>query len=215
MHRYRTHTCGELRKSHIGINAVLSGWIHNRRDHGGVLFIDLRDHYGITQVVIRPDTGFQYEIAHMHKETVVRFEGKVIPRDEDAINPGMDTGEVELEVSAYELLGSCVSLPFGIFPEEEAPEENKMGDKTQPYRKSKAGRFQISLFKFEKVIRNGDTIRSEVIIDNIRACVQYSKYNNYAGEWQRQQIWCTPEELRDIVDAIDKLTHREENKVIQ
>ena len=90
-----------------------------------------------------------------------------------------------------------------------------MGDKAQPYRKSKSGRFQISLFKFEKVIRNGDTIRSEVIIDNIRACVQYSKYNNKAGEWQRQQIWCSPEELRDIVDVIDKLTFREENKVIQ
>ncbi|MBT4483460.1 MAG: hypothetical protein HOC71_07265 [Candidatus Latescibacteria bacterium] len=90
-----------------------------------------------------------------------------------------------------------------------------MGDKTQPYRKSKSGRFQISLFKFEKVIRNGDTIRSEVIVDNIRVCVQYSKFNNRAGEWQRQQIWCTPEELRDLVDAIDNLTLRKENEVIR
>jgi len=90
-----------------------------------------------------------------------------------------------------------------------------MNEKTQPYRKSKTGRFQISLFKFEKVIKNGDTIRSEVRIDNIRACVQYSNYNNRAGEWQRQQIWCSPEELRDIVSAIDNLTLREENKVIQ
>ncbi|MFC1606868.1 hypothetical protein ACFL47_02765 [Candidatus Latescibacterota bacterium] len=84
-----------------------------------------------------------------------------------------------------------------------------MNEKTKPYRKSKSGRFQISLFKFEKVIRNGDDIRSEVSVDNIRVCVQYSKFNNKAGEWQRQQIWCTPEELRDLVDAIDKLTLRE------
>ena len=90
-----------------------------------------------------------------------------------------------------------------------------MGDKIQPYRKTKSGRFQISLFKFEKVIRNGDTIRSEVIIDNIRVCVQYSNYNNKAGEWQRQQIWCTPEELRDLVNAIDNLTLREESELIQ
>ena len=90
-----------------------------------------------------------------------------------------------------------------------------MNKKILPYRKSRSGRYQISLFKFEKVIRNGDSIRSEVRIDNIRVCVQYSNYNNRAGEWQRQQIWCTPEELRDLVDAIDNLTLREENKVIQ
>ncbi|MBT4484088.1 MAG: hypothetical protein HOC71_10485 [Candidatus Latescibacteria bacterium] len=85
----------------------------------------------------------------------------------------------------------------------------------KPYRKTKSGRFQISLFKFEKVIRNGDTIRSEVRIDNIRVCVQYSNYNNRAGEWHRQQIWCSPEELRDLVDAIDNLTLREKEEVIQ
>jgi aspartyl-tRNA synthetase len=126
MHRYRTHTCGELRKSDIGSTVTLSGWIHNRRDHGGVLFIDLRDHYGITQVVIRPDSGFQYDAAHLHKESVIRFEGKIIPRDKDNVNPAMITGEIELEVSSFEILSSCESLPFSVFPEEEAPEETRL-----------------------------------------------------------------------------------------
>ncbi len=126
MHRYRTHTCGELRKSDIGSKAALSGWIHNRRDHGGVLFIDLRDHYGITQVVIRPDTGFLYDVGHLHKESVVRFEGTVIPRDEETVNPSMATGEVELEAAGYEILSRCEYLPFSVFPEEEAPEETRL-----------------------------------------------------------------------------------------
>lgn len=126
MHTYRTHTCGELRIDDVGSTAVLSGWIHNRRDHGGVLFIDLRDHYGITQVVIRPETGFQYDVAHLHKESVVRFEGKIIPRDSETINPNMVTGEIELEVSAFEVLSRCESLPFSVFPEEDAPEETRL-----------------------------------------------------------------------------------------
>ena len=126
MHRYRTHTCGELRKTDVGNAVTISGWIHNRRDHGGVLFIDLRDHYGITQVVIRPETGFQYNVAHLHKETVVRFDGTVILRDEENINPSMGTGEIEIDVAAYEVLSECTSLPFSVFPEEAAPEETRL-----------------------------------------------------------------------------------------
>lgn len=125
-YKYRTHSCGELRKSHIGERAILSGWIHNRRDHGGVLFIDLRDHYGVTQTVIRPDTGILYEVGHLHKETVIRFEGMVIPREQENINTKMPTGEVELEVSSFEVLSECAELPFSIFPEEEAPEETRL-----------------------------------------------------------------------------------------
>ncbi len=140
MHRYRTHTCGDLRRSDVGTHAALSGWIHNRRDHGGVLFIDLRDHYGITQVVVRPDTGFQYEVSHLHKETVVRFEGNVIPREEENINPKMATGEVELDVSSYEVLGPCEALPFSIFPEEEAPEETRLRYRYLDLRKNRLHR---------------------------------------------------------------------------
>jgi hypothetical protein len=84
-----------------------------------------------------------------------------------------------------------------------------MDEKTKPYKTRKSGRFQISLFKFEKVIRNGDTIRSELIVDNIRICVQHSYFNNNTGQWKRQQIWCSPEEIRDLMNAIDNLTLKE------
>ena len=137
MYTYRTHTCGDLKVTDVDSTAILSGWINNRRDHGGVLFIDLRDHYGITQVVVRPDSGFYYDVAHLQKETVVRFEGKVIPREEENINPNMETGEVELDVTSFEVLGPCESLPFSVFPEEEAPEETRLTYRYLDLRKSK------------------------------------------------------------------------------
>jgi aspartyl-tRNA synthetase len=123
---YRTHTCGQLRTSDVGTTIRLSGWIHNRRDHGGVLFIDLRDHYGLTQIVVYPDASFQYDIGHQHKETVIQIDGEVIARTAENINPKMATGEIEIKVTAYEVLGSCESLPFSIFPEEPAPEETRL-----------------------------------------------------------------------------------------
>jgi aspartyl-tRNA synthetase len=126
VHRYRTHTCGELKEEHIGQEVKLSGWIHNRRDHGGVLFIDLRDHYGITQVVVYPDAPFQKEVAHLHKETVVLFQGEVVHRSEENVNPHLSTGTVEIVAKFYEILGRCEPLPFTIFPEEQAPEETRL-----------------------------------------------------------------------------------------
>lgn len=126
MHEYRTHTCGELKKKDTGKQVRLSGWIHNKRDHGGVLFIDLRDHYGITQIVIYPDTDFQYDVAHLPKETVVRFDGQVCFRSEENINPKMETGEIEVVADGYEVLGECESLPFTVFQEEEVPEELRL-----------------------------------------------------------------------------------------
>ena len=137
MHRYRTHNCGELRSDDIGSSATLSGWLHNRRDHGGILFVDLRDHYGVTQIVVRPEVGFQYEVAHLHKETVLRFEGRIIPRDEETINPKMPTGEIELEAESFEVLGPCDSLPISVFPEEEAPEETRLTFRYLDLRRSK------------------------------------------------------------------------------
>ncbi|MBN1698732.1 MAG: aspartate--tRNA ligase [Spirochaetales bacterium] len=126
MNEYRTHTCGDLRVIDIGVKATLSGWLHNRRDHGGVLFIDLRDHYGITQIVVYPDTGFLDEVAHLKKETVVRFEGKVRHRDEENVNPKIATGEVELAATSFSVLGTCDELPFSIYPEEQVPEELRL-----------------------------------------------------------------------------------------
>ena len=126
MHEYRTHTCNQLRKRHVSTRARLSGWIHNKRDHGGVLFLDLRDHYGLTQVVVHPDVPFLRELSHLHKETVVRFDGEVTARSSDTINPGLPTGEVELKADAYDVLGTCEALPFSIFPEEPAPEDARL-----------------------------------------------------------------------------------------
>jgi aspartyl-tRNA synthetase len=126
MHQYRTHTCNDIRPSHIGQVVRLSGWIHNRRDHGGVLFIDLRDHYGITQVVIYPEKEFQRVVAKLPKETVVRFDGKVERRSEDTINKKLPTGEVELFAESYEILGTAELTPFPVFPEDEAPEDLRL-----------------------------------------------------------------------------------------
>ena len=123
MHPYRTHTCNELRKEHIGSNERISGWVHNRRDHGGVLFVDLRDHYGITQVVIYPDKEFQKKIAHIGKETVVRFDGTVVQRSAETVNLKLPTGEIELMALDFEILGNCDAVPFCIFPEDPIPED--------------------------------------------------------------------------------------------
>jgi aspartyl-tRNA synthetase len=123
---YRTHTCGELRKTDIGLKAVLSGWLHNRRDHGGVLFIDLRDFYGITQVVIRPQSGFLERVSHLAKETVIRFSGKIRFRDKENINPNLPTGEIELEADSYEVLNKCAELPFNVFPEHDVSEDVRL-----------------------------------------------------------------------------------------
>ena len=126
MERHRTHNCGQLRAADIGQQVRVAGWLHSRRDHGGVLFIDLRDHYGLTQVVVYPDAGFQDEVGHLHKETVVRFDGRVVARSAENVNPRLDTGEVEVRAGAYEVLGACDPLPFSVFPEEEAPEETRL-----------------------------------------------------------------------------------------
>ena len=126
MHQFRTHTCGELKKENVGETVRVSGWINNRRDHGGVLFIDLRDHYGLTQVVIYPTEDFQYEIGHLPKETVIRFDGKVADRSDENINPKMSTGEIEVVATGFEVLGTSQSLPFTVFQEEEAPEDTRL-----------------------------------------------------------------------------------------
>lgn len=122
MHRYRTHTCGELRKEDIGKNASISGWIHSVRDHGGIIFIDLRDHYGLTQVVIDPKRDFYQALEKWRVETVVRFAGKVIGRDSETINPKLPTGEIELVADEMEVLGECEVIPFQIAKEERSPE---------------------------------------------------------------------------------------------
>jgi aspartyl-tRNA synthetase len=140
MHQYRSHTCNELRKKDIGATVRISGWIHSRRDHGGVLFIDLRDNYGLTQVVVYPTASFQDQVSHLPKETVIRFDGKVEFRSEENINTKLPTGEIEVVAESYEVLGNCDPLPLNVFPEDEAPEESRLTYRFLDLRRSKLHR---------------------------------------------------------------------------
>ncbi|MEU9106775.1 aspartate--tRNA ligase [Streptomyces xanthophaeus] len=126
MHRYRSHTCGELRASDVGSDVRLSGWLHNRRDLGGILFIDLRDHYGITQLVARPGTAANEALSSVSKETVVRIDGKVVSRGADNVNPELPSGEIEIEVSDVEVLGAAAPLPFTINTDDGVNEERRL-----------------------------------------------------------------------------------------
>ncbi|MET9520538.1 aspartate--tRNA ligase [Streptomyces sp. NPDC002994] len=126
MHRYRSHTCGELRASDVDTDVRLSGWLHNRRDLGGILFIDLRDHYGITQLVARPGTPAYDALDKLNKESVVRVDGRVVSRGADNINPDLPTGEVEVEVAEVELLGASQQLPFQINTDDGVGEERRL-----------------------------------------------------------------------------------------
>ncbi|PKV86661.1 aspartate--tRNA ligase [Streptomyces sp. TLI_146] len=126
MHRYRSHTCGELRASDVGTDVRLSGWLHNRRDLGGILFIDLRDHYGITQLVARPGTAGAEVLDKLSKETVVRIDGKVVSRGAENVNADLPTGEVEIEVGEVEVLGAAGPLPFTINAEDGVNEERRL-----------------------------------------------------------------------------------------
>ncbi|EKX61374.1 aspartate--tRNA ligase [Streptomyces ipomoeae] len=126
MHRYRSHTCGELRASDVGTDVRLSGWLHNRRDLGGILFIDLRDHYGITQLVARPGTPAYEALDKISKESTVRVDGKVVSRGAENVNPDLPTGEVEVEVGEVELLGAAAPLPFTINTEDGVNEERRL-----------------------------------------------------------------------------------------
>ncbi|HEV2376181.1 MAG TPA: aspartate--tRNA ligase [Streptosporangiaceae bacterium] len=126
MHRYRSHMCGELRKGHVGQEVRLSGWLHNRRNLGGVLFVDLRDHYGIIQLVAHPDNPLFETLSGMRKETVVCVSGSVVARGAENVNPDLPTGEVEIGVTGIEVLGTCEVLPFSVFPEDPVSEKERL-----------------------------------------------------------------------------------------
>jgi aspartyl-tRNA synthetase len=126
MHRYRSHTCGALRDSHIGETVRLSGWCHRIRDHGGVLFIDLRDHYGLTQCVADPDSPAFKDAEKLRSEWVVRIDGKVRRRPEGTENTELPTGAIELYVSEIEVLGPAGELPLPVFGDQEYPEDIRL-----------------------------------------------------------------------------------------
>jgi aspartyl-tRNA synthetase len=126
MHRYRSHTCGALRDSDIGHDVRLSGWCHRIRDHGGLLFIDLRDHYGLTQCVADPDSPAFKDAEKLRAEWVVRIDGKVRRRPEGTGNAELPTGAVEIFITGIEVLGPAGELPLPVFGEQEYPEDIRL-----------------------------------------------------------------------------------------
>ena len=126
MHRYRSHTCGELRPKNEGDTVRLSGWAHRVRDHGGVLFIDLRDHYGITQCVCDPDSPAFKDVEAVRSEWVVRIDGRVKMRDGSARNDNIPTGAIEVFIDAVEVLSKAGELPLPIFGEPDYPEDIRL-----------------------------------------------------------------------------------------
>ena len=126
MHKYRTHTCFELTKKEAGKVVKLSGWIHRKRDHGNLLFFDLRDHYGLTQCVTENTSNFFKEIEKIKPESVVCVSGKVVKRSADTINKDLFTGEIEIVVSSFEILSVAKDLPMPVFGEQNYPEETRL-----------------------------------------------------------------------------------------
>ncbi len=126
MHRYRSHHCAALRKSDVGSHVRLSGWVHRVRDHGGVLFIDLRDHYGITQVVADPDSDAFSIAESVRGEWVIRIDGNVKARSDDTVNPNLPTGEVEVYAREIEILSAAKELPLPVFGEPDYPEDVRL-----------------------------------------------------------------------------------------
>jgi aspartyl-tRNA synthetase len=153
MHRYRSHTCGALRDSHIGETVRLSGWVHRVRDHGGVLFIDLRDHYGLAQVVADPDSPAFKDAERLHAEWVIKVDGKVRRRPAGTENPDLPTGAVEVYIDAIEVLGPAAELPMPVFGEQEYPEEIRL-------------KYRFLDLRRERLHRN--IIKRGQIIDSIR-----------------------------------------------
>jgi aspartyl-tRNA synthetase len=126
MSRYRTHNCGELVAANVGLEVRLAGWIHRKRDHGNLLFIDLRDHFGLTQIVFEKDSAAFADAEHARLESVISVAGKVIARTPENVNPNLPTGHIEVTVSALEMLSPAEVLPFPVNAPQDAPEEIRL-----------------------------------------------------------------------------------------
>ena len=126
MNKYRTHNCGELTKKNNKSNVILSGWVNKKRDHGNLLFLDLRDNFGITQCLIDKDNKFFKELEKIQLESVIKIDGAVSERTSDTINKELKTGEIEVKINSYEILGTCKELPMPIFSDQEYAEEIRL-----------------------------------------------------------------------------------------
>ena len=126
MHQYRTHNCNDLRSDDIDKEVRLSGWVHRKRDHGGLLFIDLRDHFGLTQLVFDPDSSAFQEAEKVRNESVITINGKVVQRSDDTINESLSTGKVEIYVETLEVIGNSDDIPLPVFGEPDYPEDIRL-----------------------------------------------------------------------------------------
>ena len=149
MHPYRTHHCGALRKENVGTRVRLSGWMHRRRDHGGLLFLDLRDHYGLTQCVVEPDSPAFAEADRVRSEWVMTVTGSVVARTAETVNPDLPTGEIEIRIEDIVIQSTAQELPLPVFGELDYPEETRL-------------RYRFLDLRRERLHRN-ITLRSNVI----------------------------------------------------
>jgi len=181
MHAYRSHTCADLNKSNVGDTVRLSGWVHRVRDHGGVLFIDLRDHYGVTQVLCDPDSPVFNELEKVRSEWCIRIDGVVKARDESLINTKIPTGEIEVFVRDVEVLGASNELPLMVFGDQEYPEETRL-------------RYRYLDLRREAMQRNM-TLRSDVV-----ASMRRRMWDKGFREYQTPIITASsPEGARDFL----------------
>jgi aspartyl-tRNA synthetase len=181
MHAYRSHTCAELNSSNVGDTVRLSGWVHRVRDHGGVLFIDLRDHYGMTQVLCDPDSPAFSQVETVRSEWCIRIDGKVKARDESLINPKLPTGEIEVFIRDIEVLGQSSELPLMVFGDQEYPEETRLRYRYLDLRR--------------EAMQNNMTLRSDVV-----ASIRRRMWDKGFREYQTPIITASsPEGARDFL----------------
>ncbi len=154
MNKYRTHNCGELTKKNKNQDVVLSGWIHKKRDHGNLLFVDLRDNYGLTQCVIDKSNKFFKELEKTQLESVVKINGKIIERSKETINKDLKTGEIEVNIISFEILGYCKELPMPVFSEQDYAEEIRLKYRFLDLRRKKIHENIILRSKVISFIRN-------------------------------------------------------------
>ena len=154
MNKYRSHNCSELRKKDVGNEVYLSGWINKKRDHGNLLFIDLRDNYGVTQCIIDKDNSNFRELEKIQLETVIKINGKVIDRSKDTINREIETGEIEISIENFKILGTCKELPIPVFSDQEYSEEIRLKYRFLDLRRKKIHENIILRSKVISFIRN-------------------------------------------------------------
>jgi len=154
LNKYRSHNCNELRKTDVGKKILLSGWINKKRDHGNILFLDLRDNYGVTQCIINKDNLNFKDLEKIQLETVIKIDGKVLNRSQETINKDIKTGEVEVQIESFYVLGKCKELPMPIFSDQEYAEEIRLKYRFLDLRRKKIHENIILRSKIISFIRN-------------------------------------------------------------